>query len=38
MSVLQDFALYGLPVLVALGGWLYARHLRMLARQHGTRR
>lgn len=24
MIVLQDFALYVLPVLIALGGWLYA--------------
>jgi len=38
MSALQDFALYCFPVLVALGGWLYARHLRMLAPRRSSRR
>jgi hypothetical protein len=32
MILLRDFALYGLPALVAVGGWLHAYSLRKLAR------
>ncbi|WP_271569684.1 hypothetical protein [Bradyrhizobium sp. CCBAU 11386] len=32
MILLRDFALYGLPALVAAGGWLYALSLRKRAR------
>ncbi|EJN12513.1 hypothetical protein PMI42_04171 [Bradyrhizobium sp. YR681] len=34
MMLIRDFALYGLPVLVAAGGWLYALSLR---KQHGRK-
>ena len=33
MSVLQDAALYALPVLAAIGGWLYALRIRSQVRR-----
>ena len=32
MILLRDFALYGLPALVAVGGWFHAYSLRKQAR------
>jgi hypothetical protein len=32
MILLRDFALFVLPALIALGGWLYALDLRKRAR------
>ncbi|HLG82434.1 MAG TPA: hypothetical protein VKY22_15570 [Bradyrhizobium sp.] len=39
MSAFQIFVLYGLPILIMIGGYAYAAHARRIARQkhaHGA--
>jgi hypothetical protein len=33
MTPFQIFALYGLPILIMIGGYVYASHARRIARQ-----